>query len=98
VRNKTLLFGNALILNQNKFMQSNTTTTNLSASLPKSQADFPVYDKSRSSISWENFQKRFLNRADGFQYEWVGGQVVKSKHMDKLQLLIVKKLLALFRS
>ena len=47
-------------------------------------------------ISWPDFQKKYLSREDGFKYEWLNGQVSKSKHMDFTQFFIVANLLKLF--
>ncbi len=47
-------------------------------------------------ITWEEFQKKYLEREDGFKYEWVNQQVVKSKHMDYLQFYIVNNIRKFF--
>ncbi len=47
-------------------------------------------------ISWLNFQKTYLEREDGYKYEWVNKQVVKSSHMDFTQLFILRNLQKLF--
>lgn len=47
-------------------------------------------------ISWNEFQKRYLDREDGNKYEWVNGTVVKSKQMDYTQFYIVQNLLRAF--
>ncbi len=47
-------------------------------------------------ISWPDFQKKYLDREDGFKYEWVDGEVVKSKHMDYKQFFIVRNLMDAF--
>lgn len=40
-------------------------------------------------ISWETFKKVYLEREDGFKYEWVDGYVEKtSRTMDKKQFFI----------
>ena len=74
---------------------ANTTsisTNNDSSVLPGSAANGKT-----KLISWPDFQKKYLLREDGFKYEWVNGEVVKSKNMDYSQLFIVKNLLAFFR-
>ncbi|WP_373549175.1 Uma2 family endonuclease [Haliscomenobacter sp.] len=48
------------------------------------------------AISWAEFQTKYLSREDGYKYEWVNQQVVKSKNMDYSQFFIVHKLLELF--
>lgn len=50
------------------------------------------------SLSWNEFQKRYLGREDGNKYEWVNGTVVKSKQMDYTQFYIVQNLLRLFEA
>jgi Uma2 family endonuclease len=30
-------------------------------------------------VTWEEFQRRYLNRENSFKYEWVNGEVVKTK-------------------
>ncbi|MEQ1746058.1 MAG: Uma2 family endonuclease [Saprospiraceae bacterium] len=50
------------------------------------------------SISWREFQKRYLVREDGHKYEWANGTVVKSRNMDSSQFYIVQNLLRLFES
>jgi Uma2 family endonuclease len=48
-------------------------------------------------ISWEQFQKRYLNREDGNKYEWVNGVVIKTKRtMDQSQYLILRNLRRIF--
>lgn len=55
----------------------------------------PVPQKPRP-ISWETFQKVYLEREDGFKYEWVNGCVEKTpRAMDKKQFFIIENLLAL---
>lgn len=49
-------------------------------------------------ITWQRFQQRYLNREDAFKYEWVNGQVEKTRRsMDKSQLYILRNLLKHFR-
>ena len=47
-------------------------------------------------ISWPDFQKRYLNREDGYKYEWLNGEVVKFKSMDYTQFFIIRNLRNLF--
>ncbi|MBI5917013.1 MAG: Uma2 family endonuclease [Bacteroidetes bacterium] len=48
-------------------------------------------------VSWENFQKRYLPREDGCKYEWVRGQVIKTKHtMTQKQLYLLANLRGFF--
>jgi Uma2 family endonuclease len=49
-------------------------------------------------ISWQEFQKRYLTKENGYKYEWVNGMVEKTRYtMDKTQLYILRNLLAAFR-
>ncbi len=49
-------------------------------------------------ISWEEFQKKYLSKEDSFKYEWVNGQVNKTKRgMDKTQVYLQFNFLAFFR-
>jgi Uma2 family endonuclease len=57
----------------------------------------PVHGKQSKHVSWEQFQKRYLNREDGYKYEWVGGEVIKTKRtMDQSQYLILRNLRCFF--
>jgi len=48
-------------------------------------------------ITWEQFQRRYLSREDGFKYEWVNGRVEKMpRSMDKTQLYILANLTKFF--
>jgi Uma2 family endonuclease len=49
-----------------------------------------------NGISWSEFQKKYLTREDGYKYEWVNNEVVKSKHMDYTQFYIIRNILNLF--
>ncbi len=47
-------------------------------------------------ISWETFQKVYLEREDGFKYEWVYGYVEKTpRTIDKKQFFVIENLLVL---
>ncbi len=49
------------------------------------------------AITWEVFQNRYLSREDGYTYEWVKGEVIKTKRsMDYKQMFIVKNLTKFF--
>lgn len=53
----------------------------------------PVNGSRSKYITWENFQKRYLPREDGYKYEWVRGAVIKTKHtMNQKQLYILANL------
>jgi Uma2 family endonuclease len=44
-------------------------------------------------ISWEDFEKKYLTREDSYKYEWVEGNVVKTKRtMDFKQIFIFTNL------
>ena len=48
-------------------------------------------------ISWEQFQKQYLSREDGFKYEWLNGIIEKTpRTMFQHQLIIVNNLMELF--
>jgi Uma2 family endonuclease len=48
-------------------------------------------------ISWEDFQRRYRSREDGYKYEWVDGAVEKTKRtMDRTQTFILINLLNAF--
>lgn len=50
-------------------------------------------------ISWEDFQKEYLVREDGYTYEWLDGKVEKTPNsMDKKQLYILLNLMNYFYS
>lgn len=49
-------------------------------------------------VSWDEFEREYLTREDGFKYEWVAGAVEKSEwSMNGTQLTILRSLMALFR-
>ena len=58
---------------------------------------FQTAVKEKKSITWAAFQQRYLLREDGYTYEWVNGQVEKTKRsMDFSQMFIVQNLTNLF--
>jgi Uma2 family endonuclease len=50
----------------------------------------------QKTISFETFQKKYNNRADGFKYEWNEGVVEKSPAMTTRELFIIDLLFRLF--
>ena len=53
----------------------------------------------QKSISWADFQKKYLSREDNYKYEWLNGIVEKTnRNMDYTQLFIAQNLMVLFRS
>ena len=49
------------------------------------------------TVSWEAFQRKYLTREDAYKYEWVDGQVEKTKSaMDPRQFFIQDNLTKLF--
>jgi Uma2 family endonuclease len=67
------------------------------AEFPLKQPKIPSTEKGKTKgISWPDFQKKYLNREDGFKYEWVNREVVKSKHMDYTQFFIINNLRDVF--
>jgi Uma2 family endonuclease len=69
----------------------------IATSLEKENIPTASNGKSKG-ISWPEFQKKYLDREDGYKYEWVNKEVVKSKHMDHTQSFILRNLMRLFRS
>jgi Uma2 family endonuclease len=58
----------------------------------------PALKRAPKPITWVAFQKKYLDREDGYKYEWVNGLVEKTKRsMDKTQLYILRTLQAYFR-
>jgi len=48
-------------------------------------------------VSWEEFQRKYADREDGYKYEWVDGMVEKTKRtMDRMQSYILLNLLDYF--
>jgi Uma2 family endonuclease len=63
------------------------------AKTPQSEAKMP------KPMTWETFKSRYLSREDGYTYEWVNGQVEKTKRsMDYTQVFIVQNLMNHFIS
>ena len=55
--------------------------------------------KKAKKISWENFQKDYLTKEDGYKYEWLDGIIEKTPYaMNKNQLYIVDNLINFFHS
>lgn len=53
----------------------------------------------QKSISWADFQKKYLSREDNYKYEWLNGIVEKTnRNMDYTQLFIAQNLMVLFRT
>ena len=51
------------------------------------------------TIAWDAFKRRYLSRDDTYTYEWVNGQVEKTKRsMDYSQVFIVQNLMKHFMS
>lgn len=56
-------------------------------------------DSLSSYISWASFQQEYLNREDGFKYEWLNGNIEKTLYtMDQTQAFIQRNLLKTFRN
>ncbi len=52
-----------------------------------------------NNISWEAFKIMYLDREDGFKYEWLNGIIEKTKRtIDKTQFYIINNLMNLFNS
>ncbi len=66
---------------------------------PKAVAAPPAAKKQPRLIKWQEFEKRYLSREDGYKYEWLYGRVEKTEYtMNPTQLYIQRNLTALFRS
>ena len=62
------------------------------------QGKIEKQENSPKKITWEQFERRYLSREDGYKYEWVDGQVEKTpKRMNKEQLFILKNLQLFFQ-
>jgi Uma2 family endonuclease len=60
------------------------TTAAATATLPAPKS--PLKKKEEKRITWEQFQKNYLQREDRWKYEWVNGIVEKTpRRMDQLQ-------------
>ena len=60
----------------------------------------PVFQKLPKSkkISWATFEKKYLTKEDSWKYDWVNGNVEKTKRtMYPHQRFILKNLRSLFR-
>ncbi len=67
-----------------------STATTSSTLMPMPPIARPAVEK---HLSWEDFQRRYLEREDRFKYEWVRGMVEKTpRTMDQNQMLLVNKL------
>ncbi len=59
---------------------------------------FTQMPEGQKLISWEDFQRKYLLREDAYKYEWLGGEVEKTKReMDQLQIFIIDNLTTFFR-
>ena len=55
--------------------------------------------KEAKKITWQEFERKYLSREDGYKYEWIDGVVEKTKRsMDQKQYRILKNLRLLFES
>lgn len=76
-------------------MTAASTSTAQQPFTKKTSADKSV----RKPISWETFQREYLSREDNYKYEWVNGQVEKTKRsIDKTQLFMLDNLLEFFEN
>ncbi len=63
------------------------------------QAKTPTQVSRKAPMTWEQFERRYLSREDGFKYEWVNGTIIKSPvTMRQKQLFILNNLLDFFYS
>src|SRR5690606_1338253 len=47
--------------------------------------------KEKRYLSWKEFEKRYLQREDGFKYEWENGKVEKTDYSTNVQQLYIWK-------
>jgi Uma2 family endonuclease len=67
--------------------------------LPIEPSPLSIEAKNKKIITWEAFKSRFLVREDGYTYELVNGEVIKTKRsMDYSQEFIVDNLLSFFET
>jgi Uma2 family endonuclease len=69
------------------------TSAATSAVRPTSVVGMPAAPTAPKPVSWQEFQRKYLQREDGYKYEWINGVVEKTKRgMDKTQLFILRNL------
>jgi Uma2 family endonuclease len=57
------------------------------------KTDIEKATKTSPIISWKAFKSRYLSREDGYKYEWLNGEIEKTKRtMDYTQFYIVQNL------
>lgn len=65
--------------------------------MPSSVATSAPSSRPEEVISWEDFQREYLSREDGYTYEWLNGKVERAPNaMNASQLYILNNLLNLF--
>lgn len=59
----------------------------------KTPASIPAVkaDKKRRYLSWKEFERRYLQREDGFKYEWEDGKIEKTPYAMNIQQLYIWK-------
>jgi Uma2 family endonuclease len=76
-----------------------TFVTNKCIMTAPASATTPLSAKVQTKlISWQEFEKRFLHRENGYKYEWLNGEVVKFKAIDYTQFFIIRNLRNLFEN
>lgn len=69
------------------------------ATQPAVRPSVPPPEAPPKRISWADFQRKYLSREDGYKYEWVEGNIEKTRRtMHQLQLLILRNLRLYFNS
>ena len=62
----------------------------------KAYAPTMIVEKQKT-VSWRDFEKKYLTREDNFKYEWVNGLIEKTpRTMNRDQSLIIQRLQRLF--
>ena len=71
----------------------------MTATVIQKRVTTPIANGKIRRISWDEFQNKYLTREDAYKYEWLNGEVEKTKRtMDYTQLFILRNLLKVFRS
>ena len=65
--------------------------------MPSSVATSAPSSRPEKVISWEDFQREYLSREDGYKYEWLNGTIERTPNaMNAAQLYILSNLLNYF--
>ena len=57
----------------------------------------PPMKNEAKKITWQEFERKYLSREDGYKYEWIDGVVEKTKRiMDQKQIILLRNLRIFF--